>query len=104
MVGILLCVFVSQEHHTAVHNLQAEVVECGVMRVLGNKGAVSIRFNIYETSVCFVNSHLAAFAHNTERRNQDWADIMKFTSFKILEESNYNTTLTERTIGILDHE
>ena len=41
----------------------------------GNKGAVAIRMELANTSVCFVTAHLAAGFANYEERNRDYQTI-----------------------------
>ena len=35
----------------------------------GNKGGVGVRFNLYHSSLCFVNCHFAASMEEVEKRN-----------------------------------
>ena len=43
--------------------------------IAGNKGAVSIRMEYANTSICFVTAHLAAGFANYEERNRDYKTI-----------------------------
>lgn len=54
----------------------------------GNKGAVSVRFNIYGCSVCLVNCHLAAHEHLLAERISDYNTIIKEHFYHISETSN----------------
>ena len=42
----------------------------------GNKGAVAIRLEYYDTDFCFVTAHLAAGHSNVEERNADYRTIV----------------------------
>jgi len=75
LVGLSLCVYVKRALRQEVSEISAETVGVGIMGVGGNKGAVGIRFNLFNSSLCFVNSHLAAHQHNSAGRNADYAAI-----------------------------
>lgn len=49
----------------------------------GNKGAVSIRFNLYGVSMCVVNAHLAAHDHMLDERIKDFEKIVDEHKFHV---------------------
>ncbi|GAM26490.1 hypothetical protein SAMD00019534_096650 [Acytostelium subglobosum LB1] len=77
LVGMMLLVFVKEEHAPHVKDACGSIVPCGAMGKIGNKGGVGIRFSLYKTGFCFINSHLAAGESNErlERRAQDFKKI-----------------------------
>lgn len=83
MVGILISVWVRSDLHPYIRNPSVSCVGCGVMGCLGNKGSVSVRFRLHETSFCFVCSHLASGGKigDEKTRNSNAAEILSRTSF-----------------------
>lgn len=47
----------------------------------GNKGGVAVRFTLYDSSVCFISSHLAAHQNDVHSRNSDQLNIAKRLAF-----------------------
>src|SRR3978361_303574 len=48
----------------------------------GNKGAVAIRMDFANTSLCFVTAHLAAGFSNYDERNRDYRTISEGLRFQ----------------------
>lgn len=83
MVGLLIVVLVKTVHQSRVQYVSASSVGVGVMGMMGNKGGVSIRLHFYDSTLCFVCSHLAAHRENVTGRNQDFANVYNKTVFDV---------------------
>eukprot|EP00456_Euglypha_rotunda_P042947 TRINITY_DN33566_c0_g1_i2.p1 TRINITY_DN33566_c0_g1~~TRINITY_DN33566_c0_g1_i2.p1 ORF type:complete len:203 (-),score=21.46 TRINITY_DN33566_c0_g1_i2:11-619(-) len=77
LVGILLCIFVKPRYFPFIHDIQFDKVATGVLGIAGNKGGVAIRFHIWDTSFCFINSHLTAHTKNVKHRNENFHSICR---------------------------
>ncbi|XP_057774034.1 type IV inositol polyphosphate 5-phosphatase 9 [Salvia miltiorrhiza] len=124
MVGILISVWVRAELRPYVRNPSVSCVGCGIMGCLGNKGSVSVRFRLHETSFCFVCSHLASGGREGHHkyRNSNVQEILSRTIFPrgsslhlptnilhhdrviFLGDLNYRISLPESTTRLLVYE
>mmetsp|Transcript_18429 Transcript_18429/g.33029 ORF Transcript_18429/g.33029 Transcript_18429/m.33029 type:complete len:635 (-) Transcript_18429:167-2071(-) len=80
MVGIMVFIYVRNDIFPLTSNKDVCTVGCGKAGT-GNKGAVVVRFQLYNVSMCIVNSHLAAHKENTLGRNGDFQKIMEKARF-----------------------
>ncbi|KAJ8537087.1 hypothetical protein K7X08_035488 [Anisodus acutangulus] len=60
MVGIFITIWARTPLLPYIRHTSVSSVGCGIFGCLGNKGSVSVRFCLHETSFCFVCSHLAS--------------------------------------------
>eukprot|EP01134_Creolimax_fragrantissima_P007454 CFRG7454T1 len=77
LVGLLIMVYVKADIAQDVRDVADAWVGVGLMNLMGNKGAVAVRFRLHGTTFCFVNCHLAAYQDMVERRNQDHTEILR---------------------------
>ncbi|CAL9770823.1 unnamed protein product [Musa acuminata subsp. burmannicoides] len=83
MVGVQVSVWVRHDLQYHIRHPGVSRVGCGIMGCLGNKGSVSVRFWLHETSFCFVCCHLASGGKEGDelKRNSDAMEILSRTSF-----------------------
>ncbi|TKX25203.1 inositol-1,4,5-trisphosphate 5-phosphatase-like protein [Elsinoe australis] len=75
LVGASLSVFVKAGILSYIKNVEGSLKKTGMSGIAGNKGAVAIRMDYANTSICLVTAHLAAGFANYEERNQDYRTI-----------------------------
>ena len=73
--------FVRADVAPTVHFWQTSTEATGIGHVLANKGGVGISCRVWDTSLCFMNSHLAAHDDMYQRRNDDFAEIVSGCTF-----------------------
>jgi phosphatidylinositol-bisphosphatase len=84
LIGLWLVIYAAPQIFSQIKNVSTTSVGTGLMGYMGNKGAVTTRIVLGETTrLVFINSHLAAGAEKTslERRNWDAAQINSRTRF-----------------------
>lgn len=80
LVGLFTCIFVRSDLLPRIRLPGSYAVKTGLGGRYGNKGALLTRFVLDDTSLCFINCHLAAGQRNVRRRNLDVADILQSSS------------------------
>ena len=85
LIGLLLLIYASPSVAQTVSSVSTTSVGTGVMGYMGNKGAVTARIVLGETTrLAFINCHLAAGTEKgaAERRNWDADQIISRTRFE----------------------
>ena len=71
-----ICAFVRADVAPAVHHWLKSTEATGLGHIMNNKGGVGVSCRVWDTSVCFINSHLAAHDDMRKRRDDDFAEIV----------------------------
>ena len=102
LIGLLLLAYASPTVSKEIKSVSTTSVGTGLMGYMGNKGAVTARLVLGETTrLVFANAHLAAGTDRgaVERRNWDQAQILSRTKFQPIQDSMDLHQSTGETIG-----
>ncbi|TGJ76431.1 hypothetical protein E0Z10_g10877 [Xylaria hypoxylon] len=107
LVGLFTCIFVKSTLRDRISNLSSADVKRGMGGLHGNKGAIVVRFMVDDTSMCFINCHLAAGQTHANSRHNDVAAILDSSILPV--EPNPSVRIDSYIGGgdgsmILDHE
>ncbi|KAI8139943.1 Endonuclease/exonuclease/phosphatase [Fennellomyces sp. T-0311] len=75
LVGAALIIFVKANIVENIRNVETSIKKTGIMGIAGNKGAVAIRMDYGDTSICILAAHFASGHSNYEDRNADFHTI-----------------------------
>lgn len=81
MVGLFTCIFVKNSLRSRIKHVHTAEVKRGMGGLHGNKGALMLRMVLDDSSLCFLNCHLAAGQTQTIHRNNDIAAILEAEPF-----------------------
>ena len=76
LVGLFTCVFVRKALVHSLKDVAITTVKRGMNGHYGNKGAIVARFVVEDSSLCFINCHLAAGQGHKNARNRDLGAIL----------------------------
>lgn len=54
--------FIHKKDVLRLNSVETNLITLGVMNIIGNKGALILKFTLYERTFLFLNSHLVAGA------------------------------------------
>jgi len=89
LVGLFSCIFVKVSERASIKDAHLNVIKRGMRGNFGNKGAIVCRLIIDDSSLCFINCHLAAGQHQVRQRGRDVAAILEERAL-FPEQSNFD--------------
>ncbi|KAL5508643.1 hypothetical protein ACEPAH_6262 [Sanghuangporus vaninii] len=76
LVGLFSCIFIKSSERKGLKDIAITTVKRGIGGMYGNKGGIVARFAVDDSSICFINCHLAAGQNHVRARNSDIAAIL----------------------------
>lgn len=82
MWEMFLAAYVHKSDFLRINQVETNLITLGVMNIIGNKGALMLKFNWYEKQFMFLNSHLVAGAWKGTQRCDMMSDALKGISLQ----------------------
>eukprot|EP01031_Cornospumella_fuschlensis_P042228 gene42228-51563_t len=83
LVGLYLVIFAREHLMPYIRDVRTTSLGVGIMGMMGNKGGVSVRLSVYDSTICFICAHLAAHRENVAGRNADFKNIYEKSVFVV---------------------
>ncbi|KAJ3509069.1 hypothetical protein NLJ89_g5412 [Agrocybe chaxingu] len=77
LVGLFSCIFVKNTERVTFDDVAVTTIKRGMGGRYGNKGGIVARFIVGDSSICFINCHLAAGQNGVRQRNADIAGMLE---------------------------
>ncbi|WWC87929.1 uncharacterized protein L201_002829 [Kwoniella dendrophila CBS 6074] len=89
LVGSALIIIIKSQLAPHIRNVESTTKKTGLSGLAGNKGGVSIRFQLFDSNVCLITSHLTAGQSSVNERNADWKTLtngIRFNRGKLIDD------------------
>ncbi|KAF9027252.1 DNase I-like protein [Hymenopellis radicata] len=77
LVGLFTCIFIKNTERVTLRDMAISTIKRGMGGRYGNKGGIVARLVIEDSSICFINCHLAAGQNHVRTRNADVTGILE---------------------------
>ena len=82
LVGLFISIYIRAPLRKHLQHVDMAMVKTGLHGLHGNKGGIAMRVTIDDSSICFVNAHLAAGQSQIIARNADVASVLTSASLR----------------------
>ncbi|KIR43959.1 inositol-polyphosphate 5-phosphatase [Cryptococcus deuterogattii 99/473] len=80
-VGVVMIILVRKTLRPHISRVENSERGIGLLGFGGNKAGVAVRLKVHDTTLCFVNCHMAAFTSALDRRRQDYQILRSGLTF-----------------------
>ncbi|WWC67008.1 uncharacterized protein I206_100915 [Kwoniella pini CBS 10737] len=94
-VGVMMIILVRKSLGEHVARVETSERGIGLLGFGGNKAGVAVRLKIHDTTLCFVNAHMAAFATALDRRRSDYQVLKAGLTFHRPNETDLTAAFEE---------